>query len=173
MYIIDRGLGPDGTGLPSRFAIAGMARHFDHERQPIIIRQCLAHTRMLSGTIDRRSPSTPDGVMKVPSGFDRIGILTVTLVVIMNKRSSAWPNGLYRLCGLYFILAVSLIIVTNISEVPVVFKSIFSEDPPCGRVGCTCRIAIIGARRAALVNDVYESELQPSCTVRQPTIAGA
>jgi len=55
--------------------------------------------------------------------------------------------------GLYFLM-VLFIIITNIEGVPAVFKSIFSEafNIRAG-FGALAGIAIIGARRAALVND--------------------
>jgi len=55
--------------------------------------------------------------------------------------------------GLYFLM-VLFIIITNIEGVPAVFKSIFSEafNLRAG-FGALAGIAIIGARRAALVND--------------------
>ena len=55
--------------------------------------------------------------------------------------------------GLYFLM-VLFIIVTNLDGVPAVFKSIFAEafNLRAG-FGALAGIAIIGARRAALVND--------------------
>ena len=55
--------------------------------------------------------------------------------------------------GLYFLM-VLFIIITNIEGVPAVFKSIFTEafNLRAG-FGALAGIAIIGARRAALVND--------------------
>ena len=81
--------------------------------------------------------------------------VVVTLVVIGGVRRIAhvatWLVPF--MVGLYF-LSVLYIVVTHISEVPEVFRSIFTEAFSLrAGWGALAGIAIIGARRAALVND--------------------
>lgn len=161
MHIIDRGLGPRWHWLAVTFAIAGMLGTL-----------CIMNANQLTEAI-MTTFTTPEwlagsetinGVASV-TGLDQIsafrllvglGIaLLVTLVVVGGIRRIAkvatWLVPF--MVGLYFLL-VLYIILTNVSEVPAVFKSIFSEafNLRAGW-GALAGIAIIGARRAALVND--------------------
>lgn len=161
MHIIDRGLGPQWHWLAVTFAVAGMLGTL-----------CIMNANQLTEAI-MTTFTTPEwlagsetinGVASV-TGLDHIsafrllvglGIaLLVTLVVVGGIRRIAkvatWLVPF--MVGLYFLL-VLYIILTNISEVPAVFKSIFSEafNLRAGW-GALAGIAIIGARRAALVND--------------------
>lgn len=161
MHIIDRGLGPRWHWLAVTFAIAGMLGTL-----------CIMNANQLTEAI-MTTFTTPEwlagsetinGVASV-TGLDQIsafrllvglGIaLLVTLVVVGGIRRIAkvatWLVPF--MVGLYFLLVI-YIILTNVSEVPAVFKSIFSEafNLRAGW-GALAGIAIIGARRAALVND--------------------
>ncbi len=85
-----------------------------------------------------------------------IAVAAVVAVVILGgiKRIARVASVLVPfMVGLYFLM-VLYIIITNISGVPAVFKSIFTEafNLRAG-LGALAGIAIIGARRAALVND--------------------
>lgn len=85
-----------------------------------------------------------------------IGIAAVVAVVILGgiRRIARVASVMVPfMVGLYFVM-VLYIIISNISGVPEVFRSIFREafNLQAG-LGALAGIAIIGARRAALVND--------------------
>ncbi len=161
MYIIDRGLGHRWHWLAVTFAVAGMLGTL-----------CIMNANQLTEAIV--SAFTTPGwlaanpvVTGISSGLGwsheaafrllvGLGIaLTVTLVVVGGIRRIArvaqWLVPF--MVGLYFLL-VFYIIVTNLPAVPGVFRSIFAEafNLRAGW-GALAGIAIIGARRAALVND--------------------
>lgn len=161
MYIIDRGLGPRWHWLAVTFAIAGILGTLcimNANQLTEAMVSAFTTPEWLRGNTLVASLSSTLGWSHESAFRLLIGIciaLTVTLVVIGGIRRIArvaqWLVPF--MVGLYFIL-VLYIIVTNISEVPVVFKSIFSEafNLRAGW-GALVGIAIIGARRAALVND--------------------
>lgn len=161
MYIIDRGLGRRWHWLAMTFAVAGMLGTL-----------CIMNANQLTEAMVSafttpewlRSNSVVSGMANGlgwshESAFRLLvgaGIaLTVTLVVIGGIRRIArvaqWLVPF--MVGLYF-LSVLYIIVTHLSYVPGVFRSIFAEafNLRAGW-GALAGIAIIGARRAALVND--------------------
>lgn len=161
MYIIDGGLGRRWHWLAVTFAVAGMLGTL-----------CIMNANQLTEAI-MTSFTTPAwlesngtvGSVAAVTGLDHvssfrllvgIGIaLLVTLVVVGGIRRIArvatWLVPF--MVGVYFLLVI-YIIVSNISAVPGVFKSIFAEafNLRAGW-GALAGIAIIGARRAALVND--------------------
>ncbi len=161
MYIIDRGLGSRWHWLAVTFAVAGMLGTL-----------CIMNANQLTEAIVATF-TTPEGLRDssvvgcvvaitglgyVSSFRLMVGVgiaLLVTLVVIGGiKRIAKVATWLVPfMVGLYF-LSVIYIIATHISEVPGVFKSIFTEafNLKAGW-GALAGIAIIGARRAALVND--------------------
>lgn len=161
MYIIDRALGPRWHWMAFTFAVAGMLGTL-----------CIMNANQLTEAVVSTF-TTPDwlegnavvGGIASTLGWSHesafrllvgLGIaLIVTSVVVGGIRRIA---GVARwlvpfMVGLYFLL-VLYIIVTHITEVPAVFRSIFSEafNLRAGW-GALAGIAIIGARRAALVND--------------------
>lgn len=161
MYIIDRGLGRRWHWLAITFAVAGMLGTL-----------CIMNANQLTEAMVSAF-TTPEWLRSnaVISGLTSaigwshessfrllvgLGIaLTVTIVVIGGIRRIAgvaqWLVPF--MVGLYFI-SVVYIIATHVSEVPGVFRSIFAEafNLRAGW-GALAGIAIIGARRAALVND--------------------
>lgn len=161
MYIIDSGLGRRWHWLAVTFAVAGMLGTL-----------CIMNANQLTEAI-LTTFTTPEwlesshivGSVAALTGFDNvsafrllvgIGIaLLVTLVVVGGiKRIARVATWLVPfMVGVYFLLVI-YIIIANISEVPGVFKSIFAEafNLRAGW-GALAGIAIIGARRAALVND--------------------
>ncbi len=161
MYIIDGGLGRRWHWLAVTFAVAGMLGTL-----------CIMNANQLTEAI-MTSFTTPAwlesngtvGSVATVTGLDHvsafrlmvgIGIaLLVTLVVVGGiKRIARVATWLVPfMVGVYFLLVI-YIIVANISAVPGVFKSIFAEafNLRAGW-GALAGIAIIGARRAALVND--------------------
>lgn len=146
MYAITNGLGKKWKPMAIFFSVFGL-----------IGTLCLMQANQLTEAVTT--------VFIEPSGIENtlwvrflIGVVicVIVAVVILGgiKRIAKISSKLVPIMvGLYFIL-VLYIIVTNLSEVPSVFVSIFKgafnwEAGIGGIVG----VAIIGARRAALVNE--------------------
>lgn len=161
MYIIEQGLGMRWKPLARFFAIAGLFGTL-----------CIMNANQLT-----------EGVMTTfttPEGIESSGMLTgiatafgvtnatvfkalfglavavvVALVVLRGVTRIAKVASVLVpfMVGIYFIM-VLYIILTNLGDVPAVFASIFREafNLRAG-FGAFAGIAIIGARRAALVND--------------------
>ncbi|WP_301743740.1 sodium:alanine symporter family protein [uncultured Duncaniella sp.] len=161
MHIIDRGLGPRWHWLAVNFAVAGMFGTL-----------CIMNANQLTEAVVATF-TTPQwlgsnhfiSTLASASGWSHLSVfrlivglsiaVVVTLVVIGGVRRIAhvatWLVPF--MVGLYF-LSVLYIVVTHISEVPEVFRSIFTEAFSLrAGWGALAGIAIIGARRAALVND--------------------
>lgn len=161
MYIIDKGLGRRFHPIAVTFAVAGMlgtlcimnANQLTEAIVSVFSTPASLESNQIVGSL-----STVLGWGCEPTFRLLIGIgiaLTVTTVVIGGiRRIAAVAQWLVPfMVGLYFML-VAYIIITHISEVPTVVGSIFSEafNLRAGW-GALAGIAIIGARRAALVND--------------------
>ncbi len=161
MHIIDRGLGPRWHWLAVTFAVAGMFGTL-----------CIMNANQLTEAVVATF-TTPQwlgsnhfiSTLASASGWSHLSVfrlivglsiaVVVTLVVIGGVRRIAhvatWLVPF--MVGLDF-LSVLYIVVTHISEVPEVFRSIFTEAFSLrAGWGALAGIAIIGARRAALVND--------------------
>lgn len=161
MHIIERGLGRSWRPLARFFAIAGMFGTL-----------CIMNANQLTEAF-MSTFTTPDGIAAnglLSNVGDILGIsnaqtykllfgcavcAVVSLVIfggitrIANVASILVPF----MVGLYFI-AVLYIIISNIHGVPAVIGRIFSEAFSLrAGFGAFIGIAIIGARRAALVND--------------------
>lgn len=161
MHIITKGLGPKWTPLARFFAVAGMFGTL-----------CIMNANQLTEAFVTTF-STPDGLAS--NGFlSSIGSLTgmengdvykllfgitvaliVALVILGGiKRIARVASVMVPfMVGVYFLM-VLYIILMNFGDVPGVFRRIFSEafNLRAG-IGALAGIAIIGARRAALVND--------------------
>lgn len=161
MHIITRGLGPRWTPLARFFAVAGLFGTL-----------CIMNANQLTEAF-MTTFSTPEGVAS--SGFLSsigsivglenaqtykllfgIAVAAVVAVVILGgiRRIANVASVMVPfMVGVYFLM-VLYIIVTHIADVPAVFSSIVSEafNMRAG-FGALAGIAIIGARRAALVND--------------------
>ncbi len=161
MHIITRGLGPKWTPLAKFFAVAGLFGTL-----------CIMNANQLTEAF-MTTFTTPEGVASSnfltsvggDLGLDNVrtyrllfgaAIAVIVGVVILGgiKRIARVATIMVPfMVGLYFLM-VLFIIITNIEGVPGVFKSIFAEafNLRAG-FGALAGIAIIGARRAALVND--------------------
>ncbi len=161
MHIIDRALGPRWHWLAVTFAIAGMFGTL-----------CIMNANQLTEAVTTTF-TTPESLRSSAMlsaiggvvGLDNhhtfrllcgIVIATVVAVVVIGgiRRIASVASWLVPvMVALYFMLVV-YIIVTNLSRVPEVFASIFTEafNLRAG-FGALAGIALIGARRAALVND--------------------
>lgn len=161
MHIIEQGMGPKWKPLGKFFAIAGLFGTM-----------CIMNANQLTEAF-MATFTTPEGIESsgILTGFgsavglDNVkafrllfgcAIAIIVAVVILGgiKRIARVATVMVPfMVGLYFLM-VLYIIINNIADVPAVFKSIFSEafNLKAG-FGAFVGIAIIGARRAALVND--------------------
>lgn len=161
MHIIEQGLGRKWSPLAKFFAIAGMFGTL-----------CIMNANQLTEAF-MTTFTTPEAVDSSAflgwlgdlTGLDNartyrllfgIAVAVIVGVVILGgiTRIARVASVMVPfMVGLYFVM-VLFIIVTNIDGVPAVFKSIFAEafNLRAG-FGALAGIAIIGARRAALVND--------------------
>ena len=161
MHIITRGLGVKWTPLAKFFAVAGLFGTM-----------CIMNANQLTEALMTTftSPDSIEGSSWASSVGGFLGLENVSVfrllfgiaiavivgIVILGgiKRIASVATVMVPfMVGLYFIM-VLYIIITNIHGVPAVFKSIFTEafNLRAG-LGALAGIAIIGARRAALVND--------------------
>lgn len=161
MYIIDNGLGRRWHWLAITFAVAGMFGTL-----------CIMNANQLTEAL-MTTFTTPEwleensvaGAVSSLSGWDKttsfrfvIGVSIAALVALVIlggiKRIARVATWLVPfMVGLYFLL-VAYIILTNLSRVPEALASIFREAFNLrAEWGALAGIAIIGARRAALVND--------------------
>ncbi|MCH5222227.1 MAG: alanine:cation symporter family protein [Muribaculaceae bacterium] len=161
MHIIEKGLGPKWKPLAVFFAVAGLFGTM-----------CIMNANQLTEAFITTF-TTPEGLQSnvflsnigAYIGLDNTGVYRLIFgIVISAIVAVVILGGIKRIAsvatimvpfmvGLYFLM-VLYIIVTNLSGVPGVFKSIFTEafNLKAG-FGALAGIAIIGARRAALVND--------------------
>lgn len=161
MHVITGGLGRRWRWLATFFAVAGMFGTL-----------CIMNANQLTEAMVTLF-STPEGIASSPllghvawlTGLDRLhslrllmglGIATVVAVVVIGgiKRIASVASVLVPfMVGLYFLI-VLYIIVTNLDAVPGVLASIVTEafNWRAG-FGALAGIALIGARRAMLVND--------------------
>lgn len=161
MHIIEQGLGPKWTPLARFFAIAGLFGTL-----------CIMNANQLTEAF-MTTFSTPEGVASSSflsgvgsvTGLDNVhaykllfglAVAAVVAVVILGgiRRIANVASVMVPfMVGIYFVM-VLYIILTRLGDVPAVFTSIVSEafNWRAG-FGALAGIAIIGARRAALVND--------------------
>ena len=161
MYIIDEGMGRRWHWLAVFFAVAGMFGTLCIMNANQLTEAAVA-TFTTPEWIDGNAVLTAiGGVIGLSNLYTfrlLFGILVaviVSVVVLGGVKRIAWMASrmVPTMVTLYFLL-VLYIIVTHISRVPAAFGSIFTEafNIDAG-IGALVGIAIIGARRAALVND--------------------
>lgn len=161
MHIIEQGFGKKWTPLAKFFAIAGLFG-------TLCIMNANQLTEAFMTTFTTPESIANSGLMTTLANFMSLDnervyrlLFGIAIAVIVG---SVILGGIKRIArvatilvpfmvGLYFIM-VLWIIISNIHGVPAVFKSIFAEafNLRAG-FGALAGIAIIGARRAALVND--------------------
>jgi AGCS family alanine or glycine:cation symporter len=161
MHIITQGLGEKWKPLAKFFAIAGMFGTM-----------CIMNANQLTEAF-MTTFTTPEGI-STSSFLGTVGsalslsnletfrlicgivIAAIVAVVILGgiKRIASVASWLVPFMVCIYFLMVFYIIVTHLSDVPNVFVRIFSEafNLKAG-FGALAGIALIGARRAALVND--------------------
>lgn len=161
MHIITRGLGVRWTPVARFFAVAGLFGTL-----------CIMNANQLTEAVITTF-STPDGVASsgflssagAMLGLENLSVYklivgcaiaaVVAIVILGGIRRIANVASVMVpfMVGVYFLM-VLYIILTRLGDVPGVFARIFSEafNLRAG-IGALAGIAIIGARRAALVND--------------------
>lgn len=161
MYIIEKGLGPKWKPMAVFFAIAGMFGTM-----------CIMNANQLTEAVVTTF-TTPEWIasssfLTTISGFvglDNLhtfrllfGILVaaiVSLVVLGGiKRIATIATRLVPIMVILYFSLVLFILITHYQDLPGVIRSIFTEafNLKAG-FGALIGIAIVGARRAALVND--------------------
>ncbi|MDE6854144.1 MAG: alanine:cation symporter family protein [Muribaculaceae bacterium] len=161
MHIIEQGMGPKWSPLAKFFAIAGLFGTL-----------CIMNANQLTEAF-MTTFTTPEGIQSSDFlssvggflGLDNepayrllfgcaIAVIVATVILGGIRRIARVATVMVPfMVGLYFFM-VLYIIITNIHGVPEVFASIFREafNVKAG-FGALVGIALIGARRAALVND--------------------
>jgi len=161
MYIIEGGLGQRWKPMARFFAIAGMFGTL-----------CILNANQLTEGV-MSTFTTPEGIAGSPvlagigsvTGMSNASVfkmlfglavaIVVALVVLRGVTRIARVASILVpfMVGMYFVM-VLYIIITHLDGVPTAFASIFNEafNLRAG-FGALAGIAIIGARRAALVND--------------------
>ncbi len=161
MHIITQGLGSKWTPVAKFFAVAGLFGTL-----------CIMNANQLTEAFVTTF-TTPDwlegngflSTLATPLGMDNtsmykllfgIAVAAVVSLVILGgiKRIANVASVMVPfMVGVYFVM-VLYIILTHLGNVPGVFQRIFTEafNLQAG-IGALAGIAIIGARRAALVND--------------------
>lgn len=161
MYIIEKGLGKKWKPLAIFFAIAGMfgtlcimnANQFTEAFMTTFTsEEGLEGSSLLTGLGSAFGLSNSN-MMKLIIG---IGIALIASLVVLKgiTRIAHVASVLVPfMVGIYFLM-VLYIIITHYEQVPMVLQSIFREAFSLkAGFGAFVGIAIIGARRAALVND--------------------
>ncbi len=161
MYIIEQGLGSRWKPMARFFAFAGMfgtlcimnANQLTEGVMTVFTSpESVANSGFLSGIASITGMTNAESFKLI---FGIIVAAIVAWVVMRGVTRIAHVASILVpfMVGIYFLM-VLYIIVTNIDAVPGVFKSIFTEafNLKAG-FGALAGIAIIGARRAALVND--------------------
>ena len=153
MHIIDRGLGKKWHWLAITFAAAGLLGTLC-----IINANQLTEAVTTAFTAHWSMPVSVLGLSHENTLRLFVGVIIALIVSLVTlggiKRIASVAGWLVPfMVGLYFLL-VAWIIVTHVNDVPRAFVSIFKEafNLRAGW-GALAGIAIIGARRAMLVND--------------------
>lgn len=144
MYIIEKGLGPKWKPVARLFAVAGLFGTL-----------CIINANQLTEAVVTMAHPGSEGNMLLRLTVGLLMALIVGAVVLRGVRSIAHAATVLVpvMVGIYFLM-VAYIILTNLHEVPRVVQSIFTEAFSLrAGFGAFAGIAIIGARRAALVND--------------------
>ena len=144
MHIIDRALGPRWHWLATAFAVAGMFGTL-----------CIMNANQLTEAV--ATVVSPEGASSLRLRLIiGVAIAAVVAAVVLGgiKRIARVASWLVPfMVGAYFLM-VLYIILTRLPDVPGVISSIFSEAFSLrAGWGALIGVAIIGARRAAFVND--------------------
>jgi alanine or glycine:cation symporter, AGCS family len=146
MYMITQGLGPKWKPMAVAFSLFGL-----------IGTLCIMQSNQLTEAVTATF-ITPAGIKNTIWVRFIIGVIICIIVSIVVlggiKRIAKISSKIVPIMvGMYFLL-VLYIICTNLNTIPGVFESIFTEafNLRAG-IGGLAGVALIGARRAALVNE--------------------
>lgn len=161
MYIIERAMGSKWKPLARFFAVAGMFGtlciiNANQLTEALVTGLTKPENVATSGflqSVGSLIGTGPDGGLRLIIG---LAIALVVALVVLNgiRRIARVATVLVPfMVGVYFLM-VLYIILTNLGDVPGVFRSIFTEafNLRAG-FGAFAGVAVIGARRAALIND--------------------
>lgn len=168
MHIIDHALGPKWHPLAVTFAIAGMFGTL-----------CILNANQLTeaavGTIHSISPVENPTIVKCIIGVAIASIVSLVVLGGLKRLAHVASVMVPFMVGIYFLLVI-YIILTHLPQVPQVLGSIFAEAFSLrAGWGALAGIALIGARRAALVNDAgvgTASIMHGTSSCRQPVKEG-
>lgn len=146
MHIITQGLGERWRWLAVTFAAAGMFG-------TLCIMNANQLTEALAGTAASAGLTLPDFWLRLAIGLAIAAIVSAVVVGGVKRIARVATVMVPFMVGAYFLM-VLFIIITHIGELPAALASIFTHafDLSAGW-GALAGVAIIGARRAALVND--------------------
>ena len=161
MYIIEQAFGAKWKPLAVFFAVAGMFGtlciiNANQLTEAVVTMfttpEGLKESAFLNG-IDQVTGLGADGSFRLIFGLAIAAIVAIVVLRGVKRIAKVATVLVPFMVGVYFLM-VLYIIATNIGDVPGVFKQIFTEafNLRAG-FGAFAGIAIIGARRAALVND--------------------
>lgn len=161
MYIIDRGLGRRWHWMAVFFAVAGMMGTFCIMNANQLTEAVMTMFTTPEGVASSSFLSTVGGAVGLSNAHTWRALFGLTIALIVAvvilggiKRIAQVASILVPfMVGLYFVM-VLYIILTRLGDVPGVVARIFSEafNLRAG-FGALAGIAIIGARRAMVVND--------------------
>jgi AGCS family alanine or glycine:cation symporter len=142
MYVIEQALGEKWRPLAKTFAIAGLFGTM-----------CIINANQLTEAVVTMCDVPNSIIAKLIFGIIMASIVAIVVLRGVTRIARVASILVPFMVGIYFIM-VLYIIITHIGEVPNVVKSIFYEafNLKAG-IGALAGIALVGARRAALVND--------------------
>lgn len=144
MYIIRNALSPRWWWMASCFAVAGM-----------IGTLCIMNANQLTEAVLATTGIDPDTNLaaRVVTGMAIASLVALVVLGGIRRIASVASVMVPAMVGLYFVM-VTYIIVTHIGALPSAIASIFSEAFSLrAGWGALIGVALIGARRAMLVND--------------------
>lgn len=150
MYMITKGIGPKWKPLAVFFSVFGL-----------IGTLCIMQSNQLVESVVTVF-TNPAGIENTVTLRLVMGLIICAIVAIVIlggiKRIAKISSKVVPLMVAMYFLIVLYIIVTNITVVPDVFASIFEgafsvKAGVGGAIGSLVQVAVIGARRAALVNE--------------------
>jgi AGCS family alanine or glycine:cation symporter len=142
MYVIDQALGKKWHALACAFAIAGLFGTM-----------CIINANQLTEAVVTMC-NVPDSMLaKLIFGIVMASVVALVVLRGVTRIARVASVLVPFMVGIYFLMVLYIIIV-RIADVPAVITSIFTEafNLKAG-IGALAGIALVGARRAALVND--------------------
>ncbi len=168
MHIIRHGLSRKWRPMASFFAVAGMFG-------TLCIMNANQLTEATVATVSKLTVISDAGLLKLIIGLSIASIVSLVVLGGVKRIARVATVLVPFMVGAYFIM-VTYIIITHIGRVPEVISNIFSEAFSLrAGWGALAGVAIIGARRAALVNDAgvgTASIMHGTSSCREPVREG-